>query len=145
MARVSAHSPAEAGLIDRAAAQRQRCRATLRQTSKRRPGAARLTIDVGDDALKQLSHDAISAVPALIQRPRRNGHTHQPAWWQPTADGRVVDRRVPTDIAVEAAAGSLLNPGAACDPAGVRWLALELGETGGAPFAVTFHLEPAPR
>jgi predicted phosphodiesterase len=72
------------------------------------------------------------------------GHTHQPAWWEPTADGRVVQRRVPTGIAVEVAAGSLLNPGAACDPAGVRWLALEF-RNAGAPYAVTFHIESAPR
>jgi hypothetical protein len=72
------------------------------------------------------------------------GHTPQPAWWEPTADGRVVHRRVPTGTAVEVAAGSLLNPGAACDPAGVRWLALEFREAG-APFAATFLLEAAPR
>jgi diadenosine tetraphosphatase ApaH/serine/threonine PP2A family protein phosphatase len=70
------------------------------------------------------------------------GHTHQPAWWEPTADGRVVHRRVPTGTAVEVAAGP--NPGAAWDPAGVRWLALEFREAG-APFAATFLLEAAPR
>jgi diadenosine tetraphosphatase ApaH/serine/threonine PP2A family protein phosphatase len=73
------------------------------------------------------------------------GHTHQPAWWEPTVDGRVFHRRVPTGIAVPVAAGSLLNPGAACDSAGVRWLALELRRAAAARFTVTFHLEPAPR
>jgi len=73
------------------------------------------------------------------------GHTHRPAWWEPTADGRVVDRRVGTGIAVEVAAGSLLNPGAACDPAGVRWLALDFRDAGAAPFAATFPREPGPR
>ena len=72
------------------------------------------------------------------------GHTHEPAWWEPTADGRVVQRPIGTGVAVDVAAGSLLNPGAACDPAGVRWLALEFRDAGAAPFAATFHLEPAP-
>jgi diadenosine tetraphosphatase ApaH/serine/threonine PP2A family protein phosphatase len=83
------------------------------------------------------------------------GHTHQPAWWASTADGRFVDRGVPAQrngeqgpgncATVEVAAGSLLNPGAACDPTGVRWLALEFRDAGPAPFAATFHLERAPR
>ena len=72
------------------------------------------------------------------------GHTHQPAWWEPTADGRVVQRPTATNVAVDVAAGSLLNPGAACDPAGVRWLALEFRDAGATRFAATFHLEPGP-
>jgi predicted phosphodiesterase len=78
------------------------------------------------------------------------GHTHQPAWWARTADGRFVERGVPAQrngsdprcCAVEVAAGSLLNPGAACDPAGVRWLTLELSDDGTGPVGATFHLEP---
>ena len=73
------------------------------------------------------------------------GHTHQPAWWEATADGQVVQRRIATSVAMKAAAGSLLNPGAACDPAGVRWLLLEFRNHGASPFAVTFHLEATPR
>ena len=72
------------------------------------------------------------------------GHTHQPAWWEPTAEGRVVRRPIATGVAVDVAAGSLLNPGAACDPAGVRWLALELRDAGATLFAATFHIEPPP-
>jgi predicted phosphodiesterase len=79
------------------------------------------------------------------------GHTHAPAWWEPAAGGRVVSRPVPAQrngsdpCCCAVAAGSLLNPGAACDPAGVRWLALEFRDAGPAPFAATFHREPAPR
>jgi predicted phosphodiesterase len=73
------------------------------------------------------------------------GHTHQPAWWEPTADGRVVQRRITTNVAMELAGASLLNPGAAGDAAGVRWLVLEFPDSDAAPFAATFHLEPVSR
>ena len=89
----------------------------------------------------QTAADATAAIARVEGRLVVYGHTHEPAWWEP-AGGGARRRPIPTGSAVPVPTGSLLNPGAACDPAGVRWLVLDVPDKADGQFAVTFHLEP---
>jgi predicted phosphodiesterase len=85
--------------------------------------------------------DASAAIARAERRLVLYGHTHEPAWWE-HIDDRAHRREIPLGAAAQVARGALLNPGAACDPRGVRWLALDLPDAPEGDFAVTFHLEP---
>jgi predicted phosphodiesterase len=74
------------------------------------------------------------------------GHTHDAAWWAPHRSRGAALRDIEPGHPHSVAPGSLLNPGAANDPGGVRWMSLELpdgGHTAGRPLRVRWHREPA--
>ena len=102
-----------------------------------RPGAPRC-------GFLRTAADAAAAIAHVDSRVVVYGHTHEVAWWEPT-DGGARRRQVSIGTAAPVPAGSLLNPGAACDPTGVRWLALDIAEDqddATSHFVVTFHREP---
>lgn len=80
---------------------------------------------------------------AMLQRPLLlYAHTHQPALWEPAALPGVLRRRIRLGaeyqlaLSADAAGRRLINPGAACDPDGARWLELLVAHDGAGVTAV---------
>jgi predicted phosphodiesterase len=90
--------------------------------------------------------DASQIVARMDGRVLLFGHTHLPAWWTPHRARGAALCDIELDRPQTIEPGSLLNPGAGSDPAGPRWLSLELPDGGHqprAPLQVRWHHEPA--